>query len=114
MLILTFRMSWHQMFRIFLTGHADMIADAFLPFPRRTAVSRYIRQAIAFIISGLIHYHADHLMDVPHTENGALLFFLLHHSAIMLEDAVEPVLSKILPRRLLRALGYVWVVAFFV
>jgi hypothetical protein len=102
------------MFRIFLTGHASLIYDALLPFPPHTAVSRYTRQGIAFLISGLLHYRADYLMGVPCSENGALLFFMLHHSAIMLEDAVQPIVSTILPRRILRALGYVWVAAFFI
>jgi len=102
------------MFRIFLTGHADLVIDIFLPFLRHTIVARYTRQTIAFLISGLIHYRAEQLMGVPHIDNGALEFFLLHSAVIMLEDAVQPFLSKVLPEPLRRVLGYGWVVFIFV
>jgi hypothetical protein len=108
------RISWHQMFRIFLTGHADLVIDTFLPFLRHTIVARYTRQTIAFLISGLIHYRAEQLMGVPHTDNGALEFFLLHSAVIMLEDAVQPFLSKVLPAPLRRVLGYGWVAFIFI
>ncbi|ETS82453.1 hypothetical protein PFICI_04329 [Pestalotiopsis fici W106-1] len=106
--------SWHQMFRIFLTGHAKLIIDAVLPFSRQSAMSRYVRQTVAFLISGAIHYRAEQLMGVPDKENGALVFFMMHSAIIILEDAVQPLISGILPRSLSRPLGYLWVVAFFV
>jgi hypothetical protein len=108
------RISWHQMFRIFLTGHANLVVDTFLPFLRGTVIARYTRQTIAFLISGLIHYRAEQLMGVPHTENGAVGFFLLHSAVIILEDAVQPFLAKVLPAPLRRVLGYGWVAFIFV
>lgn len=106
--------SWHQMFRCFLTGHADLVVDHTLPFvSRHSAVSRYMRLAIAFFISGLIHHHADQLMGVPNAENGAVVFFLLHAAFIMVEDALGPVFIALLPERPRHILGYLWVFAFF-
>lgn len=106
--------SWHQMFRCFLTGHASLIVDHTLPFvSRHSAVSRYTRLAIAFLISGLIHRHAEQLMGVPDAENGAVIFFLLHAAFIMLEDALGPVFIALLPERTRHVLGYFWVFAFF-
>lgn len=106
--------SWHQMFRCFLTGHADLVVDHTLPFvSRRSAVSRYTRLTIAFFISGLIHHRADQLMGVPNAENGAVVFFLLHAAFIMVEDALGPVFIALLPERARHVLGYLWVFAFF-
>ncbi|KAK2615036.1 hypothetical protein N8I77_001815 [Diaporthe amygdali] len=107
--------SWHQMFRCFLTGHADLIVNQALPFvSRHSAVSRYTRLIIAFLISGLIHHHAEQLMGVPDVENGAVVFFLLHAAFIMLEDALGPVFIALLPKHLRHVLGYFWVFGFFV
>lgn len=106
--------SWHQMFRCFLTGHADLVVDNTLPFvSRHSAISRYTRLAIAFFISGLIHHHADQLMGVTNAENGAVVFFLLHAAFIMVEDALGPVFIALLPERARHILGYLWVFAFF-
>ncbi|KAL1850213.1 hypothetical protein Daus18300_013013 [Diaporthe australafricana] len=107
--------SWHQMFRCFLTGHANLVVDHTLPFvSRHSVVSRYTRLAIAFLISGLIHHHADQLMGVPNAQNGAVVFFLLHAAFIMLEDALKPIVTALLPARLRHVLGWFWVLAFFV
>lgn len=106
--------SWHQMFRSFLTGHASLIVDATLPFASRySAVSRYTRLMIAFLISGLIHARADQLMGVPNGENGAVGFFLLHAAIIMLEDTLGTAFSGLLPARVCYLLGYIWVCIFF-
>lgn len=68
---------------------------------------------VAFLISGLIHHHADQLMGVPNGENGAVAFFLLHAAFIMLEDALGPVMIALFPGRVRYVLGYLWVFAFF-
>ncbi|ROV97818.1 hypothetical protein VPNG_08658 [Cytospora leucostoma] len=107
--------SWHQMFRSILTGHASLIVDNALPFlPHHSVASRYARLTVAFSISGLLHYRADQVQGVPDAENRALVFFLLHAAVIMLEDAVRPVLVALLPTRLRHTLGYLWVLAFFI
>ncbi|KAH9909634.1 membrane bound O-acyl transferase family-domain-containing protein [Xylariomycetidae sp. FL2044] len=107
--------SWHQMFRRFLTGHADLIVDHAFPFfPRGSFLSRYVRLGIAFLISGMIHYHGDRLMGVPDSENGAVFFFLLHALAILLEDTIIPMFSAVLPAPLGRTAGRVWVLCFFI
>lgn len=102
------------MFRSFLTGHARFIVDHTLPFAsRHSAVSRYTRLTIAFLISGLIHAHADQLMGVPNAENGAVHFFLLHAAVITLEDALGNVFSGLLSARPRYIVGYIWVCTFF-
>lgn len=108
------------MFRCFLTGHADLLVDNFLPFiSRHSPLARYTRLVISFLISGLIHYHADQLMGVLDAENGAIVFFLLHAAIIFVEDTVRPVLmnSRVLsklPRRFRQASGCLWVLAVFI
>ena len=109
-----YSISWHQMFRVFLTGHADLLVDPVLT--RRSLISRYSRLLVAFVISGLIHYRADVHMGV--SESGAMVFFTLHAAGIVVEDAVGSFLDKILPLsgqgQLRRAVGYLWVCGFFV
>jgi hypothetical protein len=68
---------------------------------------------VAFLISGLIHYHADQLMGIPDAENGTLIFLLLHAALIILEDAVRPELVALLPTRIYYAVGCLWVVFSF-
>ncbi|VUC37414.1 unnamed protein product [Clonostachys rosea] len=107
--------TWHQMFRSFLTGHADLVVGNCLPFlPRHSLVARYTRLFIAFFISGAIHYRADQLMGVPHSENGAIFFFMLHALVIMMEDSIAPAVSAVLPLSVRRVLGLFWVLIFFV
>ncbi|CAI6084213.1 unnamed protein product [Clonostachys chloroleuca] len=107
--------TWHQMFRSLLTGHADLIVDNCLPFlSRHSLISRYTRLAIAFFISGAIHYRADQLMGVPNSENGAIIFFMLHALVIMAEDTIAPVVSAVLSLSIRRVLGLFWVLIFFV
>lgn len=102
------------MFRSFLTGHAGLFVDYMLPFAsRHSAVSRYTRLVIAFLMSGLIHAHADQLMGVPNVENGAVVFFLLHAAIIMIEDVIGNALGDLMPTRFRHVLGYLWVCSFF-
>ncbi|POS76288.1 hypothetical protein DHEL01_v205307 [Diaporthe helianthi] len=106
--------SWHQMLRSFLTGHADLLVSRTLPFlPRHSAAYRHTRLAAAFLISGLIHWRADLAQGVPNAENGALTFFSLHAAFIVLEDHLGPVFVGLLPLRVRQIIGYVWVLAFF-
>ncbi|KAG6363984.1 hypothetical protein INS49_009087 [Diaporthe citri] len=106
--------SWHQMLRSFLTGHADLLVGKTLPFlPPRSAASRNTRLAASFLISGLIHWRADQAQGVPNAENGALVFFALHAAVIVLEDNLGPIFVASLPRRVRHVMGYLWVLAFF-
>lgn len=104
------------MFRSFLTGHADLIVDNTLPFlPNHSLVSRYVRLAIAFFISGAIHYRADQLQGVPASENGAVVFFLMQAAGIMFEDTVGPIVAVVVPwPRVRRVLGWGWVLGFLI
>lgn len=72
-----------------------------------------MRLTIAFAISGLIHWRADQRQGVPNAENGALTFFLLHATAIILEDSARSVVA-LLPIHLRYIMGYFWVISFFV
>lgn len=72
-----------------------------------------MRLTIAFSISGLIHWRADQRQGVPNAENSALTFFLLHATAIILEDSARSV-AALVPIRLRYIIGYFWVLSFFV
>ena len=106
--------SWHQMLRSFLTGHADLFVDKTLPFlPPRSAAYRHTRLAAAFPIPGLIHWRADQAQGVPNAKNRALVFFTLHAAVIVLEGHLGPVFVALLPRPVRHIVGYLWVLAFF-
>ncbi|KAI1357568.1 membrane bound O-acyl transferase family-domain-containing protein [Xylaria arbuscula] len=107
--------SWHQMFRSFLTGHARLFVDNALPFlPQSSFAARYARLTTAFLISGVLHYRADQIMGVTNAENGAVIFFLLHPFCICLEDTVALIAFAFLPKPLRRITGYLWVLVFFI
>ncbi|KAK4059375.1 hypothetical protein Trihar35433_10977 [Trichoderma harzianum] len=100
---------YHQGLRKALSGPADWIIDSVLP--RGSLISRYSRLALAFILSALLHHQAER------SETGQLIFFSSQALGIMLEDAVYKVYSFSpiqLPRRIERALGYLWVLVWLV
>lgn len=102
------------MLRSFLTGHADLIVGKTLPFlPLRSAAYRNTHLTMAFLISGLIHWRADQAQGVPNAENGALVFFALQATIIVLEDNLGAIFVASLPRRVRHIMGYLWVIAYF-
>jgi hypothetical protein len=108
--------SWHQMFRVFLTGHAELLVEKLLPsLSRKSLASRYLRLAIAFFISGAIHFRSDQLIGVPDAENRSLTFFMIHAISIMVEDGIASISLSTLPiKPLRRVLGFVWTISFFI
>lgn len=113
-ILLQFSISWHQMLRSFLTGHADLFVGKTLPFLRpRSAAYHNTRLAAAFLISGLIHWRADQAQGVPNAENGALVFFALQAAVIILEDNLGPIFVAALPKHVRHIMGYLWVLAYF-
>ncbi|KAF3077071.1 Acetyltransferase pyr8 [Trichoderma lentiforme] len=100
---------YHQGLRKALSGPADWIIDSVLP--RGSLISRYSRLALAFFLSALLHHQAER------SETGQLIFFSSQTLGIMLEDAVYKLYSfspMQLPRRIERALGYLWVLVWLV
>ncbi|KAH0532445.1 hypothetical protein TsFJ059_001136 [Trichoderma semiorbis] len=100
---------YHQGLRKALSGPADWIIDSVLP--RGSLISRYSRLALAFFLSALLHHQAER------SETGQLIFFSSQALGIMLEDAVYKLYSFSpiqLPRRIERALGYLWVLVWLV
>ncbi|KAM7197955.1 Membrane bound O-acyl transferase family domain containing protein, partial [Naviculisporaceae sp. PSN 640] len=123
--------SWHQMLRKVLTGHADLLMDAVLgksgggksSTRSNRLISRYSRLLLAFLISGVHHMNIDRAMGVPAGESvGAVVMWTVHAGAIMLEDATGYLLSSrnvaqgLLKKhpRTRRWLGYLWVLVFLV
>ncbi|PNP46121.1 hypothetical protein TGAMA5MH_02156 [Trichoderma gamsii] len=100
---------YHQGLRKALTGPADWIVD--LVIPRGSLISRYSRLALAFFLSAMLHHQAEG------SETGQLIFFSSQAFGIMLEDTVCKLYTSSpiqLPRRIERALGYLWVLVWLV
>lgn len=111
---MTGRTFWHQMLRKPLTGWADIVSDKFLRLRRGTLLSRYTRNFLTFLVSGLLHHSMDVVFFMPHREMVSIRFFCLQALGIMAEDAVQALTANWpAPNPLRRAVGYVWTVFWF-
>ncbi|KAK0118739.1 hypothetical protein ONS95_007626 [Cadophora gregata] len=111
---------WHQCLRAVLTGHADLLADSVFRIPRKTALSKYTRLWLAFLISGLIHYISDIAMGVEPSQSGSPVFFALQAFGISVEDGFQALVSRCRwnererIRKSGRSLIRIWVIGFLV
>ncbi|KAJ3496813.1 hypothetical protein NMY22_g19764 [Coprinellus aureogranulatus] len=105
---------WHQMFRRFLTAHANFAVK--LIQPSNKVVRSLIKLFTAFFISSLAHYFIDCMgLETMH-QYGAFKFWMSQAIAITLESAsihffrwtgIQVVWW------VKRAVGYVWVLCWF-
>ena len=77
---------------------------------------------LAFTISALIHHGSDMAIGIPKSEAGQFRFFFSQAGAIVFEEAVQSVYrllsqkaasTTFLPRTVALALGYIWVILWF-
>ena len=77
---------------------------------------------LAFTISALIHHGSDMAIGIPKSEAGQFTFFFSQAGAIIFEEAVQAVYgmlsqkvasTSLLPRTVALALGYSWVLIWF-
>ncbi|KAM0351838.1 hypothetical protein ACHAPU_002351 [Fusarium lateritium] len=106
---------WHQLYRKSLTGWGDFIPDKILRLRRGTLLSRYTRLFLAFLTSGAMHHCMHYIYRFAADESFSIQkFYAVQALGIMFEDAVQAA-SVYLPlsKPLRRAVGYIWVLAFF-
>ncbi|KDQ15960.1 hypothetical protein BOTBODRAFT_107794 [Botryobasidium botryosum FD-172 SS1] len=104
--------TWHQYNQKFFVSHAKFIARKVLRFPPGTTRSSITQLLVAFTMSGLLHMGGDYMamrrLDVSYK------LFLIQVIPIAVEDWVTNIFSGVLDEKISRALGYVWVFAWFV
>nr|P0DO28.1 RecName: Full=Acetyltransferase eriL; AltName: Full=Erinacine biosynthesis cluster protein L [Hericium erinaceus]BBN60753.1 putative acetyltransferase [Hericium erinaceus] len=106
---------WHQVFRRIVSTHGDFVTYRFLALPKGTFFADNVHRYTAFFISGVIHAVGEYGMfrDQWLQKSGALRFFLLQATAILVEQEVGKIF-KLQPTPLLRRLGYMWTFLWFV
>ncbi|KAL2002385.1 hypothetical protein VTN02DRAFT_53 [Thermoascus thermophilus] len=101
-----------------------------------TLLTRYAKIHLVFLLSALVHLSTDSFMGVPPAESGAVTFYCTHAAGILFEDAVaalyrawtgpgtgrgsrassssssSKVNSPEPKARWIRAVGYLWTLAF--
>ncbi|KAG2016396.1 toxin biosynthesis protein [Coprinopsis cinerea AmutBmut pab1-1] len=108
---------WHQNMKRFMMAHTNYLADI-LHLPHSSPLRRSFKLYLSFAISALIHYCGDYmLIQSWHGATGALIFFFSQAVAITFESAVISAAKSLLGLRRAtwwtRAVGYVWVIAWF-
>ncbi|KAF9646131.1 hypothetical protein BDM02DRAFT_3172253 [Thelephora ganbajun] len=120
--------TWHQRMRPTFVGLGRLVANKFLKFPRGTNGSSYAQLYIAFLLSGILHFAADFMME-KRMVYRSFNFFLLQAIAITFEDFVIYITKSLLIQRgielrpgkihkswaeaVVRVIGYCWVVVWF-
>ena len=118
---------WHQLLRKRLTKSARYICYRILRLPRPRSASsrsvglfaRYTELSLTFVISGLFHQSTEAAQGLKWKESQATRFFSFMALGIILEDMVQWVFYRLGPHekrgsRLAKALGYIWVLLYFV
>lgn len=69
---------------------------------------------MAFLVSGLIHLHADAISGIPYAESGAVTATSMQAVAVLVEEMVQKAwgVKSGQCRRWHRIVGFVWTTAF--
>ncbi|KAF9530993.1 membrane bound O-acyl transferase family-domain-containing protein [Crepidotus variabilis] len=94
---------WHQMFRRIFTTHADFFSEL-LHLPPDSQITRYFKLFCSFGLSALLHLGGDGLALQSVSKSGCVKFFMLQAAAIVLEDNIIGLTSKLPAQRNLRRL----------
>ncbi|KAH8776175.1 hypothetical protein BGZ57DRAFT_953307 [Hyaloscypha finlandica] len=127
-LMMKFSSYWHKLMRAVVESLASWISTSLLRLNKGTAISKYFRIFLAFLISGILHVTVDMEFGIPFLHSPAPRFFFMQALGIMFEEAVERAWRSYSPyspfeiglngferrRRWARWVGYGWVWAFFV
>jgi hypothetical protein len=102
------------MFRRFVLAHANFVVKIVRPTNKTTR--GLMKLCTAFLISSLAHYLIDSMALETLNQYGAFKFWMSQIIAIILESAFMRLYRRIgtrVSRWTERAVGYVWVVAWF-
>jgi len=107
--------TWHQVFRRVLSTHGGFVTYKVLKLRKGTLLANIAYRYAAFLVSAVIHAVSDYGMfrEEFWEKSGTLNFFLLHATVVNFESEMAKIL-KFKPTPLLRRLGYLWTILWFV
>ena len=115
------RKFWHQTLQHILTSPAAFVTNQLLNVPKKSVASLYLKIALTFFLSGLLHTVADVSGGMPLKESGTTPFFLTQVIGLIIEDCAIGTYDRLRGPsgsenrwrpRLARLGGYVWVATF--
>lgn len=101
-------------------GVSDFVTHDLLQLPSHGILQRYTKIFASFALSGIMHIYADMGGGLTMRQSGALQYFCMQALGIMIEDGVKELYRQLtgvtrrLPSSVESAIGYVWVLFFFV
>jgi hypothetical protein len=101
-------------------GASNFVAHDVLHLAAHGALQRYTKIFASFTLSGIMHIYADTGGGLAMKQSGALQFFCMQALGIMMEDGVKVLykhltaVTRRLPPSVEHAIGYAWVLFFFV
>lgn len=99
---------------------ANFLVDDVLHLTNHRLIARYAKILGTFFVSGLLHMVVDIGLGMSLTESGSVPFFCTQALGTVLEDGAQAIYRRMRgatktdapPVGWVRAMGYVWVVAF--
>ncbi|KAL2870121.1 wax synthase family protein [Aspergillus lucknowensis] len=112
-------LSWHQLLRKPLTSNATFLASCTLGIDPTSAAAHWVRVALTFAVSGVVHSLLDIGFGVPLSKTGGVYFYSLQILGFVIESVVGSMYRRVggrfglrLNPAVERGVGYVWVAAF--
>ncbi|KAF9890624.1 hypothetical protein FE257_005755 [Aspergillus nanangensis] len=112
---------WHQSNTHKFQTLSTFVAHKVLRIPRGMLAARYVKNVLAFVISGLMHVPIDLATGLSIYESGAMSCFGAQIIGLLVEDFIIGIYHKFvaasgwrLPSLVERMLGYIWTISFFV
>ena len=104
---------WHQCGRSTLTGFAHFFSGDIMRLKYGGSLSRYVRLALVFLMSGLLHSTQDLILGMDFQQSSTTQFFIMQACAVMIEDRMQISTSKLkIPSVIKRIIGYTWTAGF--
>ncbi|MCJ1384673.1 hypothetical protein MMC17_007791 [Xylographa soralifera] len=112
---------WHKVQQQKMSGPASFITYSILHLPKGTQIGQLTHLFWTFFISGLMHAFSDLGRGLAWEQSGAIQFFITQVVGIVIEDAARKTFRSIsgakketATPRMVKAIGYLWVIAFLV
>ena len=112
---------WHKVQQQKMSGPASFITYNILHLPYGTQIGQLTHLFWTFFISGLMHAFSDLGRGLAWEQSGAIQFFVTQVIGIVIEDTVRKAYRSIFGAsndiatpRILKGIGYLWVLAFLV
>nr|A0A0M3STV6.1 RecName: Full=Acetyltransferase aurG; AltName: Full=Aurovertin biosynthesis cluster protein G [Calcarisporium arbuscula]ALD83633.1 O-acyl-transferase [Calcarisporium arbuscula] len=113
----TWGKAWHQLIRQKVSSPAHYTTYSLLGLRKGGIAGRYTCILATFFVSGLLHlFCAEYSYGIQWDQSGTLRFYSIQALGIAMEDAVQATSRRLFAYRSTywtRAIGYVWVLLWF-